>query len=99
MLTASGPLPLPRPRLQPLGLGELLDRTIRLYRRNFFAFLGILGIVYIPLSLVQMVLALLASSQVVTTARTPDELFSGGYLATQSLAFFNVLLTGIFVSG
>lgn len=29
------------PRLRPLGLGELLDQTIRLYRRNFLTLIGL----------------------------------------------------------
>jgi hypothetical protein len=33
--------------LRPLSLGELLDRTFSLYRRNFWLFLGILAIPYL----------------------------------------------------
>jgi hypothetical protein len=33
--------------LRPLSLGELLDRTFSLYRRNFWLFLGILRIPYL----------------------------------------------------
>ncbi len=32
--------------LRPLSLGELLDRTFFLYRRNFFLFIGIAAIPY-----------------------------------------------------
>jgi len=32
---------MPEPSLRPLSLGEILDRTFTLYRRNFFLFLGI----------------------------------------------------------
>jgi len=46
------------PTLRPLGIGELLDQAIRLYRRNFFSFIGILAVVQIPLGLVQFGLAL-----------------------------------------
>jgi hypothetical protein len=42
------------PRLRPLGLGELLDQSIRLYRRNFLKFIGIVAVVLIPLTLLQI---------------------------------------------
>lgn len=42
------PTPTPLPVLRPLGLGELLDQAIRLYRRNFLKFFGIAAVVIIP---------------------------------------------------
>lgn len=50
------------PLLRPLGLGELLDQAIRLYRRNFLTFIGIIAIVQIPLTLVQLPVSLLTFS-------------------------------------
>jgi len=47
------------PQLRPLGLGQLLDQAIRLYRRNFLTFIGIIAIVEIPLGLLQLGVALL----------------------------------------
>ena len=46
------------PTLRPLGIGELLDQAIRLYRRNFLSFIGIIAVVQIPLGLLQFVLSL-----------------------------------------
>jgi hypothetical protein len=40
--------------LRPFSLGELLDRAIRLYRQNFIKFLGIMAIVQVPISLLQL---------------------------------------------
>jgi hypothetical protein len=40
------------PVLRPLRLGELLDQAIRIYRRNFLTFLGIVALVYIPYALI-----------------------------------------------
>lgn len=37
--------------LRPRGIGELLDQAIRLYRANFWTFLGIIAVVQIPTSL------------------------------------------------
>ncbi len=53
------------PQLRPLGLGELLDRTMRLYRRNFLTFIGIIAIVQVPLTLIQLLLSLLTFGEFV----------------------------------
>lgn len=36
------------PNLQPQSMGQLLDRAIRLYRKNFLTFIGIVAITQIP---------------------------------------------------
>ncbi len=43
----------PLPKLRPLSLGELLDQVIRIYRRNFLTFVGIVALVQIPLTILQ----------------------------------------------
>lgn len=45
--------------LRPLGTGELLDRAVRLYRRHFLTFIGIIAIVQVPLVLLQLGFSLL----------------------------------------
>jgi hypothetical protein len=52
----------PYPVLEPLGIGELLDRAIRLYRNNFLKFIGIVAIVQIPLTLIQLLTSYLMLS-------------------------------------
>lgn len=47
------------PRLSPLSAGQILDRAIRLYRRNFFTFVGIIAVVQVPLSLLSLIASLL----------------------------------------
>ncbi len=47
------------PHLRPLGMGQLLDQAVRLYRRNFLTFIGIIAIVQIPVALLQFVFSLL----------------------------------------
>ncbi len=42
-------------RLRPLGVGDLLDETVRLYRRHFALFVGIAACVFIPAGLVGFV--------------------------------------------
>ncbi len=38
--------------LQPRGIGELMDQALRLYRRNFFTFVGIVAVPQIPLTII-----------------------------------------------
>ena len=40
--------------LRPLSIGELLDRTFRLYRNNFFTFLGIVALTQLPAYLIAL---------------------------------------------
>jgi hypothetical protein len=41
--------------LQPLSMAQLLDRAIRLYRKNFLLFIGIVAIAQIPATAVNMI--------------------------------------------
>jgi hypothetical protein len=41
------------PLLRPLGFGELFDRAITLYLRNFLPFIGIVAALVVPLAVVQ----------------------------------------------
>ena len=50
------------PALRPLGPGELLDQAIRLYRRNFLTFIGIIAVVYVPVMVLQTAATTLMSS-------------------------------------
>jgi hypothetical protein len=43
------------PTLQPLSMTQLLDRAIRLYRKNFLIFVGIVAIAQIPATAVNMI--------------------------------------------
>jgi len=43
-------------RLRPMGVGDLLDTAFRLYRRHFLLFVGIVSVIYVPLTLVRTVL-------------------------------------------
>lgn len=46
----------PATSLRPLTLGELLDSAIRLYRRNFVNFLGIVALTLVPLTAAELLL-------------------------------------------
>jgi hypothetical protein len=45
--------------LRPLRIGEILDRAVRLYRRNFLRYLGIVAIIQIPIVTLQLLASLL----------------------------------------
>ncbi len=43
-----------QPALRPLSAGEILDRAFRLYRANFWFFINLVGILLIPLSVLEL---------------------------------------------
>ena len=65
MITSSPPL------LRPLSLGELLDRAIRLYRRNLLNFVGIIAIVQIPLTLLSLLVSIGFFGQAAVALQSP----------------------------
>lgn len=86
------------PSLRPLRLGELLDQAIRLYRRNFLTFVGIIAIVYVPITILQTAVSALMSSSVFDfSAARPEDIFtSSGYwiglISTFILFFVQIFL-------
>jgi hypothetical protein len=87
------------PALRPLRLGELLDQAIRLYRRNFITFIGIIALVYVPLMILQTASTTLLTSSLGTmrTSTSPEDIFNnyaywGGLLSTIVLGFFQYIL-------
>jgi hypothetical protein len=88
-----------QPALRPLRLGELLDQAIRLYRRNFMTFIGIIAVIYIPLMILQTASTAWMTSSIgsLTTANRPEEIFTnygywGGLLSTFVLTFIQFIL-------
>jgi hypothetical protein len=88
------------PVLRPLRLGELLDHAIRLYRRNFLTFVGIIALVYIPYVLMQMVSSALYISSLQALQGNPEGILTSApyWLSFLSILFVSGLYT-IFVSG
>jgi hypothetical protein len=85
--------------LRPLRLGELLDQAIRLYRRNFITFIGIIAVIYIPLMILQTASTALLTSSIggLATASRPEEIFTnyaywGGLLSTFIITFIQFIL-------
>lgn len=59
------------PKLRPLGMGQLLDQAIRLYRRNFLKFIGIIAVVQIPLTLLNLLTSLLTFGDMFARLQSP----------------------------
>ncbi|MBI5932448.1 MAG: hypothetical protein HY867_01975 [Chloroflexi bacterium] len=59
------------PFIRPLTLGQLLDQAIGLYRRNFAAFIGIIAIPYIPLTLLQSVISYFSMDSAASILTSP----------------------------
>ena len=81
-----------------MTLGEILDQAIRLYRRNFVSFIGIIAIPYIPLTLIQTGLAYLSTSSLTSFVNNPPSTFSlpgrywMGLLGMILVAFLELIL-------
>jgi hypothetical protein len=52
------------PQLRSRGIGELLDQAVRLYRQNFLKFIGIVALIQIPITFIQVITSLVAFSGV-----------------------------------
>jgi hypothetical protein len=92
------------PTLRPLGIGELLDQAIRLYRRNFLNFIGIIAVVQIPLGLLQFGLALIQLQANPALAVTPrgeptQTQLSPAFWASTGGSFVVALISFVLVQG
>lgn len=90
------------PFIRPMRLPELLDRAIRLYRRNFGQFIGIIAIPYIPLTLVQVALSYVSTSSLVSARVDPSSglpFFGPSYWLSLLGMFGVIVLEIILVSG
>jgi hypothetical protein len=81
----------PLPKLQPLSIGELLDQAIRLYRRNFLTFVGIVALVQVPLTLVQLLISLTTYSDPTALATDPFAVFSENWVSTLLLILIGIV--------
>jgi hypothetical protein len=85
------------PALRPMRVGELLDQAIRLYRKNFFTFVGIIALVYIPVSLLPVLSSVLMLDSLNTTTSSPygplaDFSYWAGLLLSLFSSFLQVIL-------
>lgn len=90
--------------LRPLGLGELLDQSIRLYRRNFIKFIGIMALIQVPVGIVQLIYTLLSLGNYVSTMNDPAALQDPPAVIGSAFGFLGATLLSaaislIFISG
>ena len=78
--------------LRPLSLGEILDGAIRLYRRNFWLFVGMITLAEIPYLLVQVVFPLIYPQN----SSTASDIFSLRWWLINGANFF---MRWLFVDG
>ncbi|MFZ0544074.1 MAG: hypothetical protein WAM60_01460 [Candidatus Promineifilaceae bacterium] len=78
--------------LRPLSMGELLDRIVRLYRQNFLTFIGIIALVQVPLSLLQLLISFVTIPTFLSVDQAPGTLPS---TADFFSSFFITLVTAI----
>ena len=91
---------MPEIDLRPLSLGELLDRTFSVYRRNFLVFAGIAALPYLFLLIATVILALMFGIAIPLTTRNLGHaalpapaigvlVIGGTVLMLASMAFFS----------
>ncbi len=78
--------------LRPLSIGELLDRTFSLYRRNFLLFIGISAIPHLLVLGFQLTQLALASSRVPVRPRVTPGFSDGGVLGFLGFFFLGILI-------
>jgi hypothetical protein len=62
------------PRLKPRIFSEIVDASFRLYRENFVSFVGILAVVYVPATLLQLVLTALLMGPLIEMQGKEDQI-------------------------
>jgi hypothetical protein len=88
------------PVLRPLRLGELLDQAVRLYRRNFLSFVGMIALGYIPYAVIQVASSALSVYSAQDIRTDPQSIFtSAPYWLSILGSLFSVLIYVIFVGG
>ena len=82
--------------LRPLRIGQVLDQAVRLYRRNFLKFIGIVALVDVPMSLLIIVFSSIAQVQQLRAFEASDAI--GGSLllvASSVLTMGLTLINGV----
>lgn len=93
-----------QPILRPRGLGELLDQAVRLYRRHFLTFVGVIALVQVPIALLQLgasLLTLRSTSSLLSgnVPADPMEVFNSSFIAGQAGTILVSILGFVLVQG
>lgn len=94
------------PHLRPLRSVEILDQAVRLYRQNFWKFVGIIGVVQIPISVLTILAALLQLPTTIEMQRTglpvspsPSTMFGPEYYLGIGAGCLLALIAFVLVQG
>ncbi len=93
------------PKLRPLGIGEMLDQAIRIYRSNFIKFIAIMAIVQIPIHLLNLLLSLVTAESMAAlqnpdlSATNPFEILGPGYFASVGGSCIMAIIALLLVQG
>jgi hypothetical protein len=78
--------------LRPLSLGEILDRTFSIYRRNFLLFLGITALPQLLVLAINLLPLLFAPVSRTTAQPAADQFQSGAASGWQTFGIFGVIV-------
>src|SRR5437763_9344282 len=73
-----GPMMDMRARLRPMGIGDIVDETFRLYRENFTLFVATCAVLEVPVQIINFLIQLSAP---VAVLRTPGQSLTPGQLS------------------
>lgn len=90
--------------LKPRSTGELLDQGIRLYRKNFFNFIGIIAIVQIPMTILSAISSNYTNQSLLegVSSASPNDpfgAFTSDYFTGLAITIFLGLISFILLSG
>lgn len=77
----------PAPVLRPLGIADILDAALRLYRQNFGPLLGITAVVFVPVAILQTVGAFFMGQSMGPSGESSD-------VQVGSMIVFGVFMAG-----
>ncbi len=83
--------------LRPLGVGEVLDSSFRLYRKRFGALVAACAIVVIPLALVQLIVTISTPTTTTTITRFGNDVYRSTTVSNGTQLF--MFLFGLLISG
>jgi hypothetical protein len=67
---------MPEHTFEPMGIGQIFDRSFRLYRQNFIQFLAIVAVIHVPVVLIQV------GIQSYVFGKLQEQMATGEFVAT-----------------
>lgn len=83
------------PDLRPRSMGQILDQAIRIYRRNFLRFVGIVATVQVPMVLLQLAMSYLTVSGTYTGRDLPGASYGSPFGPGYFVGLLGTILTSV----